>query len=168
MRLRTLLVAAGVAILAAAPLAAQTNPTGTISGKVVDTQGLAVPGVSITAASPALQGTRSATSSANGDYILPFLPPGDYTVTFELSGFSTVKRSERVRPTETTTVSPAMDVKAMSETVTVVGQSNSEFTQGAQMSTSFKQDLVDKLPLNRTFLAAALLTPGVQSSGPSG
>lgn len=167
MRLRTLL-AAVVAAMAATPLSAQTNPTGTISGKVVDTQGLAVPGVAVTASSPALQGTRSATTSANGDYILPFLPPGDYTVTFEVSGFSTVKSTERVRPAETLTVSPSMEVRALAETVTVVGQTSSEFTQGARVATSFKQDLVDKLPLNRTLAGTTVMTPGVQSSGPSG
>ena len=47
-------------VLAAATASAQTNPTGTISGKVVDQAGLPVPGASVTAESPALQGTRTA------------------------------------------------------------------------------------------------------------
>ena len=46
---------------------------------------------------PALQGTRTATTSANGDYIFPFLPPGDYTVTYELAGFKTVKQTRARR-----------------------------------------------------------------------
>src|SRR5436189_1579072 len=70
--------------------AAQGNPTGTISGHVADPDGLAVPGATVTAASPALQGVRTAVTSANGDYIIPFLPAGDYDVTFELQGFRTV------------------------------------------------------------------------------
>ena len=73
----------------AASAAAQGNPTGTISGRAVDPEGLPVPGVVVTAASPGLQGVRSATTSSNGDYIIPFLPAGDYEVTFELSGFQT-------------------------------------------------------------------------------
>src|SRR5262245_2464285 len=77
----------------AAGAAAQGNPTGTISGRVVDPTGLAVPGVTVTVASPVLQGTRTATTSANGDYIIPFLPAGDYTVSFELQGFQTLKRT---------------------------------------------------------------------------
>jgi hypothetical protein len=52
--------------------AAQGNPTGTISGHVADQAGLAVPGATVTAASPALQGVRTATTSENGDYIVPF------------------------------------------------------------------------------------------------
>ena len=66
------------------------QPTGTISGRVVDPEGLAVPGALVTVASSALQGVRTATTSTNGDYIIPFLPAGDYEVTFELQGFQTV------------------------------------------------------------------------------
>ena len=54
-------------LLVAATAFAQTNPTGTISGKATDAQGLAVPGVTVTAESPALQGTRSTVTSSNGE-----------------------------------------------------------------------------------------------------
>ena len=62
---------------------AQGNPTGVVSGHVVDPDGLALPGVTVTAAAPVLQGVRTAVTSANGDYIIPFLPAGNLT-----SGFS--------------------------------------------------------------------------------
>ena len=74
--------------LAAAPASAQTT-SGTITGRVIDNQNLAVPGVTVTVESPNLQGALSAVTSENGDYILPQLPPGTYTVTFTL---------ERLRP----------------------------------------------------------------------
>ncbi len=73
-------------MLLALPAWPQTNPTGIVSGKINDPQGLALPGVTVTVSSPALQGTRSVTSSVNGDYIVPFLPPGDYTVAFGSPG----------------------------------------------------------------------------------
>ena len=73
-------------VLVAASAFAQGNPTGAISGQVVDPDNLALPGVTVTVESPVLQGVRTAVSSGNGDYIIPFLPPGDYTVTFELAG----------------------------------------------------------------------------------
>src|SRR5438093_12148320 len=85
----------------AAVASAQGNPTGTISGHVTDPDGLAVPGATVTVASPVLQGVRSSTTSPNGDYIIPFLPAGDYDVTFELQGFKTVKRSVGVKMAET-------------------------------------------------------------------
>jgi outer membrane receptor for ferrienterochelin and colicin len=159
---------AAALLLVALPAFAQTNPTGTISGKVVDQQGLAVPGVVVTVQSSALQGARSATSSANGDFILPFLPPGDYTVTFELSGFKAVKQTARVAMSQTATVSATMALSGVTETVEVMGMTDADFGQKAQVSTNIKQDLVDKLPLARTFQSAALLTPGVQATGPQG
>jgi len=77
----------------AASVFAQGNPTGTISGHVTDPDSLALPGVAVTAASPVLQGMRTAVTSVNGDAIIPFLPAGEYTVTFELQGFATVKQT---------------------------------------------------------------------------
>src|SRR5262245_63314238 len=84
-----LAIASGIAAAAAA----QGNPTGAISGHVIDAGNLPVPGATVTVSSPALQGTRNAVTSANGDYIIPFLPAGEYDVTFELQGFQTVKRT---------------------------------------------------------------------------
>ena len=141
-----LVVLAALALMAAAPLSAQTNPTGIISGKVVDPDGLAVPGATVTLESPALQGSRTAQTSTNGDYIIPFLPAGEYTVTFTLPGFRTVKQTTRVSPSETITINPTLAVSTVSETVTVVGQTNAEFNQTAEVQTNFKQDLIEKLP----------------------
>ena len=45
-----------------------------------------MPGVTVTVESAALQGPRTTVTSANGDFIIPFLPPGEYTVTFEIQG----------------------------------------------------------------------------------
>jgi outer membrane receptor protein involved in Fe transport len=167
MRLKIVALLAA-AVLAAVPLRAQTNPTGTISGKVTDQDGLAVPGATVTVQSPALQGSRSATTSANGDYILPFLPAGEYEVTTALTGFKTIKQRTRVSPTASVTVSPTLTVSTVTETVTVTGHVAEEFGQKAEVATNFKQELIDKLPTNRTFADAARLTPGVQNSGPNG
>src|SRR5689334_24124682 len=66
--------------LFAAVSAAQV-PTGTVSGRIVSSDGAPLPGVTVTAKSSALQGERVAVSTANGDFIVPLLPPGDYTLT---------------------------------------------------------------------------------------
>jgi len=57
--------------------------------------------VTVTVASPALQGVRTAVTSANGEFLLPFLPPGEYTVTCELQGFAAQKRTIGVAMAET-------------------------------------------------------------------
>src|SRR6266850_6286343 len=90
---KALVVAMIVVGASPTPTFAQGNPTGAIRGEVRDPDGLPLPGVSVTAASSALQGRRDAVSSSNGDFIIPFLPPGDYTVTFELGGFRSETRT---------------------------------------------------------------------------
>jgi len=155
-------------LLLALPAYPQTTPTGSISGKAVDQQDLAVPGVTVTVASPALQGTRSTTTSANGDFIVPFLPPGEYAVTFELTGFATLKREERVSLNQNVPVNVTMSVTTVSETVTVVGQATGDFGQGSVLASNYKKELIDKLPLNRSLLSAVTLAPGTADSGPQG
>jgi hypothetical protein len=76
--------------------AAQGVQTGTIRGSVVDTDGLPTPGVTVTAASPVIQGRRSTITDATGSYALAALPPGTYEVTYELSGFGTVSQQTTV------------------------------------------------------------------------
>src|ERR1700674_952617 len=80
----------------AALLSAQGVQTGTIRGVVHDDQGLAIPGVTVAVTSPALQGRRTAVTESSGSYTFLTLPPGAYTMQFELSGFSTVTRNTNV------------------------------------------------------------------------
>src|SRR5215471_10063662 len=88
-------LALAVALLLVAPLAvAQT--TGTIEGQVVDQNGGALPGVTVEATSPALQGTRTATTGSDGRFRFVNVPPGQYKVTGNLSGFGTVQKNATV------------------------------------------------------------------------
>ena len=83
------------AITWATPAAAQNS--GSIIGVISDSSGAVLPGVTVTATGPALQvPSIVSVTDAKGEYRLTPLPPGAYTVTFELSGFQTVKR-ENVR-----------------------------------------------------------------------
>src|SRR5438093_11042641 len=64
-----------------------------IAGNVKDTSGAILPGVTVEAASPALiEKVRSVATDATGQYKIVDLRPGMYTLTFTLTGFSTVKR----------------------------------------------------------------------------
>ena len=152
------------ALTIASPVAAQ-NPTGTISGQVVDSGGLAVPGATVTVQSPNLQGVRTATTSGNGDYIFPFLPPGPYTIAFELSGFSTVKQTRSVAATQVVTLNVTMAPASVTETVEVTGRTDA-FTHTVQSAINLKQELLAELPTTRTLLAAVNLAPAVHATGP--
>ncbi len=147
---------------------AQGQPTASLSGRVVDAQGLALPGVAVTATSPVLQGARSATTSGNGDYIVPFLPPGEYLVEYALAGFQ--KRVERVRAATGQTalrMDVSLKLDAMTETVEVTANAGGSFDRSAAVSTTYSVELVNDLPIGRTPLAAALLAPGTNNNGPS-
>ena len=69
------------------------SSTGTIQGRVMDSQGAVLPGVTVTATSPSALGAQTAVTSETGNYRFPAIPPGEYELTFELAGFNTLKRS---------------------------------------------------------------------------
>ncbi|MEP0775731.1 MAG: TonB-dependent receptor [Acidobacteriota bacterium] len=152
--------------LVALPALAQM-PTGTASGRVVDNTGQALPGVTVTARSPFLQGERTTVTSANGDFIFPFLPPGDYTITFELAGFQTVEATVRISAGQTQRVDAQMPLATLAEEIVVTGAYET-ISAATQVSNTFEKDLIEKLPVARTIAAAALLSPGVTNTGPSG
>jgi hypothetical protein len=167
-RLVRLLIAFGLLLGGAAGVAAQGNPTGTISGRVLDDGGLPVPGVLVTAASSNLQGVRTNVTSENGDYTIPFLPPGEYELTFELQGFQTIKRTNiAVAMAEIHKVDVSLKVAAVVETVTVTGTAT-DIVSNATIGSQFKKDSLERLPVGRALNDAVLLAPGVAGNGPSG
>src|SRR6266849_1057274 len=164
---RCLLLALVLALVIAKDTGAQGNPTGTISGHVVDPDGLVVPGATVTAKSPVLQGSRTAATSANGDYIIPFLPAGDYELTFELQGFRTVTRQISVKMAETLPLNVTLALAAFAESVTVTAQAT-EIVPTATIAANFKKDALERLPVGRALNDAVLLAPGLAGNGPSG
>jgi hypothetical protein len=169
MRLKILAVGVVLAGLTAASAFAQTTPTGTLTGKVTDPDGLILPGVTVTVSSPALQGNRNAVTSANGDYVIPFLPAGEYAVLFELSGFAATKQSVRVQVAETVTLNTQMAVGGLAETLTVTAATQqADFTSAPTAAASYKSVVIDTLPVSRAVNGAVLLAPGTSDTGPSG
>jgi len=165
--MRSALLGLAFMLATVATAGAQGNPTGTISGRVIDADGLPVPGATVTVSSPALQGLRTAPTSTNGDYIIPFLPAGDYEVTVELQGFRTIKRAVGVKMAETQTLNVTLQVAAVAETVTVTGQSP-DVVLSATVASNFKKEQLELLPVGRGLNDAVLLAPGVAGNGPSG
>jgi hypothetical protein len=156
------------ALLAVASAAQAQSTTGTISGRVTDAQNLPVPGVTVIATSPNLQGTRETVTSENGDYILSLLPSGAYTVVFELSGFGTQTRTAAVAPTQVVSVEVEMGPAGLTETVQVTANAASVFTETAQVATNFTQELLSTLPTARDLNATMQLAPSVHPTGPGG
>ncbi|HSK07952.1 MAG TPA: TonB-dependent receptor [Vicinamibacterales bacterium] len=165
---RRFLLVALIALAAAASAYAQGNPTGVIRGVVSDPDGLPIPGVTVTVASPALQGTRTVITSANGDFIIPFLPPGEYVVTFELEGFATQKQTIGVAMAETRPMQLKLALATVTETVTVSASTSTEVLKTGTVAANYSSSKIEVLPLGRTLESAVLLAPGVNANGPSG
>src|SRR5262249_27751347 len=128
------------ALAAPAPAAAQIDQ-GRLTGTVKDAQGGVLPGVTVTAKSPALIGTRSVVTEATGTYSLASLPTGEYELTFELAGFQSFKRSNiQLNLGQIITIDAAMQVAALQESVTVSGASPVVDMQNTAVGTDFKAD----------------------------
>jgi len=156
----------GAIFLGAMPgrLAAQTLPSATLTGRVAQ-EGLPLPGVTVTARSSNLQGAKATTTSVNGDFIFNNLPPGDYTITFELSSFQTVTRSLRLASSQQAQLDTQMSLSGVSTDTIVIGKAEA-ISQSTQSSTTFTKELLDKLPVTRNLLDAVNITPGTNANGP--
>ena len=138
------------------------SSTGTINGKVTDASQAVLPGVTVTATSPALLGPQVSVTNAEGSYRFPGVPPGTYTVTFELPGFSTVKNEGiEIRLGFTATLNVELKVASLQETVTVTGASPVIDTSTTRTQQNFKMEQLQSLPNARDMWALLAVTPSV-------
>jgi hypothetical protein len=137
------------------------------AGVVRDTSGAVLPGVTVEASSPVLiEKVRTVVTSDDGTYTIVDLRPGVYTVTFSLTGFSTVRREGIELPASfTATVSVAMQVGAIEETVTVSGETPLVDAHNATSQVLYTTAMLETLPSNsRSPQSFAALTPGVRGA----
>ena len=145
------------------PAYAQVSATtGSINGRVSDATGGVLPGVTVTIASPSMQGTRSDVSGTDGGYRFPAIAPGEYKITFELGGFGTVVREGvRVGLGFTATINTELRVASLEETVTVTGASPVVDVTSTTTATNFGQDKLASLPNARDFWTVLAAAPAV-------
>jgi hypothetical protein len=159
---KALLCLSGLALLGI-HLSAQV-PTGKIFGVVTDEQGNSLPGVSVEATSPKLVGLGAAVSDENGAYRIFALTPGIYKVTFALQGFKTVTREGIIVEVEQSVkLNVTMQLGALEEEVTVVGQSPLIDVKSTVKGMTMTKDVFQALPRGRDFDSLAAAIPGVQN-----
>ena len=157
-------IAALLAFGSGAVLLADGAQTGTVSGVVKDQSGAVISGVKLQMQGANLQGLRTATSGANGDYRFLLLPPGKYTLTAERDGFNTT----RIELTVSINFSTAANVpmSKIGNAVVVVTAPSTTIEQGTVTGqASVSKELVDRLPVGRTYQGMMQLTPGVTGGG---
>ena len=146
----------------AAPTFAQEF-RGRINGVVSDNTGAVLPGVTVTASSPAMIQPQVQVTGADGSYRFLALNPGLYQIEFDLTGFQKVDRKDvRVVINQTLTVDQQLNVATLQETVTVTGASPVVDTSTTAMGTNFTKELLTEIPNARDIWAAMAQAPGIQ------
>src|SRR5881296_3274032 len=154
----------GLVLLAAAAsvgLAMAQTVTGTIVGTATDQSGAVLPGVNVTVTNAATSIAKSAVTNDAGQYAVPFLQPGTYSVAAELTGFKkqvvtgvVVAVEERVR------VDLQLSVGQVSDTVQVESTAPMLETETSSVGHVIENQRIVDLPLNgRQFLELAFLLP---------
>jgi hypothetical protein len=154
-----------VALLFTTSALAQT-PTGTILGTVKDAQGAAVPGATVTATNLGTKYSRDTVTDGAGEYALRLLPIGSYEVVVTLPGFKNFTQTGILLEVgRNARVDAIVELGAVTETITVVGDSPLVDTASASLSRTVGQNDVLNLPLvNRDLYALLSLTGGVTSN----
>ena len=150
---------AALALLVLVPAAAFAQAT--ITGTVKDASGAVLPGVTVEASSPVLiEKTRSAVTDGNGSYRIIDLRTGTYSVTFTLTGFSTVKRDGvELSGAFTASINADMKVGALEETITVTGETPIVDTQSVRRQVVISDDVIKSMPAARAYAGMMMLIP---------
>jgi hypothetical protein len=138
-----------------------------LTGIVRDPSGAVLPGVTVEATSPTLiEKARVTVTDASGVYRIVDLRPGTYTVTFTLSGFTTVRREGIVlEGTFTATVNADMRVGGVEEAVTVSGETPVVDVQSVRRQTVIDNELITAIPAARSYAGLMTLMPGTVTQG---
>jgi hypothetical protein len=162
-KLGVIVVSLLIACSAAGRAVAQ-DTTGVIAGRIVDSQGLALPGVTVKATGA--QGIKSTNSDGDGRFAIPFLTPGAYHVHAELQGFKPVDQvSVDVRLGQTVELSLAMQVGEVKESVEVTAVAPTIDTSNTTIGASLDSATLSRLPVGRRFSDTLYLAPGVTTGG---
>jgi hypothetical protein len=156
-------------ILLATPSAASAQITGTIQGHVSDPSGASVPGATVTATNEQTGVSRSAVSADDGYYRIPDLLPGPYVLRVQLSGFKTfVRGGIEVAAQTTAGVNVTLEVGAITESLTVTGETQLVETQVARISETLNAHELRALPMQgRGVWTLVTIQPGITGKSES-
>ncbi len=155
-------LALSVCLLLLVPVSVFAQTTGTVEGAVTDQSNAPLPGVTVELASPNLQGTRTAVTSADGRYRFPSVPPGPYTVTAELAGFGKVQKRATVSLDSTAQVNLSLALSTTAE-ITVTGEAPMVDSTSTTQGSNYSAKVIEKLPLGRNYADVVFTQPGVQA-----
>ena len=153
-------------LFAPAPVHGQSRATGAdLTGLVADASGGVLPGSTVTVTNRATNVTRTVTTNAAGQYVVPALPPGTYTVSVSLDQFATATRENVVLTLgQTVPLDFVLGVGTARSEVTVTAESPLVAANRTELSTVVNQQFIENLPINgRDFISFSVITPGVST-----
>jgi hypothetical protein len=150
-------------ILSSWPLPAMGQTTATVSGRLVDATGGVLPGVTVTARRLDTGFVRSVTTDEIGRYVLSTLPPGEYELRAERTGFRpVVRRGVRLSVGENASIDLVLEVSTVTEVIVDGSYLPPVNTVTGELSFLVDTTAIEQLPLNgRNYTDLALLQPGV-------
>src|SRR5262247_1680128 len=159
-RIRPSVLAASIWITVLVPTSALAQSA--IAGVVKDPSGAVLPGVTVEAASDVLiEKTRAVVTNGQGQYLIVDLRPGVYSLSFTLTGFSSLKRDRIELPANfTATINAELKIGALEESVTVSGESPVVDVQSAARTTVLSRETLDPIPTGRTTQSVGQLVVG--------
>jgi hypothetical protein len=154
-------------LLAVVSVAEAQRTTGDLLGTVRDASGAILPGVTVTVSGPRLAGTQTTVTSESGSYRVANLPPGTYTVRYELSGFRTVVlEGIRINLGGVAEQNVGLEIGQLAETVSVTAESPVIDTTSNEVGTTFDQDWLTAAPTRRVgFYDLLAQAPGSVKGG---
>src|SRR5262245_27362789 len=167
-RLSNVVACLAILLLLWAPVLQAQAVSGTILGSVQDSTGASVPGAIITIVNSETGLTRSATTDSLGEYNVPSLPPGTYSVSGEMRGFKKVALSGvRLNVDQKARVDLKLEVGDVTESVRVDAAVPLVQTDSSELGATVNETQVKELPLNgRDFVQLTRLIPGVSRGVP--
>jgi len=138
--------------------------TGSIQGKVIDSSGGVLPGVTVEARADVLPGPRVTTTDVGGVFQMPALPPGEYKLTYTLQGMQTVTKTVRVALADVAAADATLAVGGVSETVNVSAEVSLVDKTSAAITSAIPNDQISRVPVGTQYRDLLKLLPGVQYS----
>src|SRR5687767_12607632 len=160
---RLVWMAVGLLLAVVWPATAQQGQS-SVQGRVMDGSGGALPGVTITVTHEGSGVFRNLVSNSDGSYFATGLVPGPYRIEAELAGFRKYERQGLLLQIGTTaSIDITLEIGTLEQNITVTGESPLVDVKSTQVATNIDQAELAALPiLNRNWLAAVSLAPGIQ------
>jgi hypothetical protein len=141
---------------------AQQLQTGGIAGTVTLEDGSPLPGVAVSAVADVMPKARSTVTDADGEYRFVAMPPGDYELTFTMSGFATEQRDFPVALQQRAIINVTMRDATFEGEIMVTAESPTIDTTSAEIKAAIPEGAIEALPVGQQYRDLIKLIPGVQ------